>query len=190
VRLFFIWALSLAVVFIAIISFSSTKLEWYDLPVYPYLSLIAGYAVSEIVQSLNNKRIVAIAVIFCVPLYYSIKQSDDSKIPNANKAEERLSDYLYTREMPGVNMNGWKIANTLYDAPLLFYKYKLKDKGQEISIIRPENIKEREKVIAAEDSVKNFIRKNFNYTVTDSFHEVIVYQLKDRRQLTSPVQNP
>ena len=117
--------------------------------------------------------------IFCIPLYYSIKQSHDNNISNGEQKTERIAEYLFIKEKQEFNLNNWSVADNTYTGPFLFYKYKLKEKNQALSVIKSTAIKAQTKVIASNDSIKNYIKTNFNYAVVDTFYEVVAFDIKN-----------
>lgn len=177
------WSILLSLVYILVISISSTKLEWYDMPVYPYLAIISGYAVFRLLEGLTFIKVsrhVVLAILFCIPLFYAIKQSHANDMTNDEQQEERISEYLFQKEATNFNFDGWNVADTTFKGPLLFYKYKLQEKGQHLSITGFQEIKENSHIITKDEGLKKYVRENFIYTVIDSFYEVAAIDVQQR----------
>lgn len=183
----FIWCISLLSVYLCIISYSVTKLEWYDMPLYPYMAIIAGYALYYCLQHLpgvNPAKAATpflITLVFSVPLYYSIKQSHDNDRKPGDRKLERIEDYIFEKSRQGFNFDNYTICDNGYIGPLLFYKYKLQDKGQQIKLADTSAIQAPTMLIATNDSIKNYVLQKFNCTVADSYNELVVLNVKSRK---------
>lgn len=182
-----VWALSLIVCQLTIISLSVTKLEWYDMPLYPYLAIVAGYAIYFCLERLSifsKESIVpywALLLVFSVPLYYSIKQSHDNDRKPGDRKMECIEDYIFDKSKKGFNFNNYCIIDNHYNGPMLFYKYKLQDKGQQINLIDTSQIKAPCKLIVANDTIRAAISKKFNYTVIDSYVDLTVLNIESNK---------
>ncbi len=177
------WALSLIVSYLTVISLSITKLEWYDMPLYPYLAIITGFGIYysfrefKILKKHSPFMPLVMILIFCVPIYYAIKHSRDNEIGPGEKKLERIAEYIYTRNSQGLNLDNYNVINTWYDEQSLFYKYLLQEKNEHIRLIDTIAIKPQTKVICSDTLVKKFIQKKFSNSVIDRFDEVTVYQI-------------
>ena len=183
----FIWCISLICCQLFIISYSVTKLEWYDMPLYPYLAIIAGYAIYYCLKNLprfNHANVtmpLLIILLFSIPLYFAIKQSHDNDRKPGDRKMERVEDYLFEKEKQGVNLNNYTVCDNSYLGPMLFYKYKLQDKGQQIKLADTSSIQAPTMLIAANDTIKNYVLHKFNCTVTDSWNELVVLDVKSKK---------
>ncbi len=183
----FIWCISLITVYLFIISYSVTKLEWYDMPLYPYLAIVTGYAIYYCLQNLpafdpsKATMPLAIIIVFSIPIYFAIKQSHDNDRKPGDRKIERVEDYLFEKEKQGANFNNYTICDNSYLGPMLFYKYKLQDKGQQIKIADTSAIQAPTMLIAANDTIKNYVLSKFNCTIADSWNELVVLNVKSKK---------
>ncbi len=74
----------LILTFWGVISFSKTKLDWYDAPLFPFLALVAGYVISEIYKLLKESvnagkagTYILIVLIIIITFYYPNKTLRD-----------------------------------------------------------------------------------------------------------------
>ena len=163
-----------------VISGSTTKLEWYDMPLYPYMALLSGSLIFMLINKISNQRTVLILLsgIFVLPLYNLIKQSYSNSMYGWEYANERGAEYLFEKINQGADINNWAVADTSFNGPFLFYKYRLKEKNQILRILKPEEITEKDKVIVTDNKIKQYINKKFQINVIDSSDEVMVYEIK------------
>jgi 4-amino-4-deoxy-L-arabinose transferase-like glycosyltransferase len=181
------WAISLFISQFLFISFSATKLYWYDTPLYPYMAIVTGYGISYIITNIKVLKVKTayqyfiIPAFFCIPLYFAIKHSHDNIISDNERKAERISEYIYTREREGMNFDNFAVTDNSFIGPMLFYKYNLNEKGQHINIMDTSEIRPNNQVIVKNDTIKEHIRHKFNYTVVDNFHEVTVFKIGTRK---------
>lgn len=184
-----IYLLSLILCYFVIISISTTKLEWYDLPIIPFLSILSAYCLfillnNAMITDIKNKSII-IALIFLIPLYYSFRNSYKSEIDPSEKKLEALTEYAFKNKKTSV-LNGTTFITNVFDRPLFFYKYYLNTKSQDFSIQNHINsIKENQIIIVSDDSLKIALKNKYNYTILDSIKSVQRIQITGIRAITS-----
>ncbi len=182
-KLISVYVLSLIVTYFLIISISVTKLEWYDLPLFPIVSFCSGYVIYVLIKQLhsktNNKRLVlgAYLIFFILPTYFAIRQSFKNEIPTGEKQLEILSEYAFK------NKNNNELNNTLFytnvfERPLYFYKYYINTKNADFNITNELNdINIHSIVIVANDTLKNRLNKKFKTQVISTYKSVTKYQI-------------
>lgn len=98
-----LWSLALAGIFFLVISMASTKLEWYDTPLFPYLALVSGYAVfyfvKQVAQS-DSIKYIFIGLIFIIPIFLAIRQSEKSEISAGEKKWSNWPNFFIKRNPP------------------------------------------------------------------------------------------
>ena len=183
-NLIWVWSISLILAHFLILSFSVTKLEWYDMPLYPYLAIVAGYAIYYLLKRLNYFKTASIwlpltlALIFSIPICYAVKQSYENTRPEEDRKKERIADYIFMKRREGFNFNNYCICDNAYLGPYLFYKYKLKEENQNITIVDTSQIKAPMIVMASNDTIKNYVLKKFDCVVMDSFANLLILDVK------------
>ena len=88
-----------------------------------------------------------------------------------------INIYQYEKEKNGFNFNGWKVINKWFDGQILFYKYKLADKHQIISMADENNLAKGDKVFLINEEAKKIIELKYNYNVVENFKEVTAYEI-------------
>ncbi len=165
---------SLFVCYFLIISSSVTKMCWYDLPLYPTLSVFAGYALYALISKLNVhqkpvQNILMLFFVFLIPLYFAFRNSYKSEIKPGEKGLEILTEYAYKNKNSGT-LNQVTFLTMYFDRPLYFYKYKLNAKGMDFNITNSvDSLKENSVVIVAEDSLKNRLLNKYNPIILEEY---------------------
>ncbi len=181
------WSISLILSQLLIISFSSTKLEWYDMPLYPYMAIVAGYGIYYCIKRLKyfNPNTIrfpfVIVLLFSIPLYFAIKQSMTNNRTEGERKLERVADYLFMKENEGFNFNNYYVSDDWYIGQPLFYKYKLKEDNQNLYLVDTTGIKPNTKLIVSDTAIKSYIMKKYNYVVSDTYYNVSVFDIKENR---------
>ncbi len=117
-------------IYLLIISLSITKLEWYDMPIYPYLAVITAYPLVLLFQNIKMnenpisgfKVIFIIIIIFAYPYYIIFNKSQGNTISNGEKRLEANERYIFKRIEENKNLNEVKVYYAGYKGSLLFYK--------------------------------------------------------------------
>lgn len=130
-----IFGLFYLICYLLIISYSKTKLYWYDNPLYPIAALVIGVGISEIFNALNNyfsinalKRqlIFALTVIsiFSIPYFnttYNLVYKQEILSFDQYNPRIMYRDYFQEvfKDMP--QLNNFTAVSNKYNAHLIFY---------------------------------------------------------------------
>jgi hypothetical protein len=125
--------------FLICVSLASTKLEWYDTPLYPWLAMLTAIGLGWILSPLVGERLwwkqtVVLAFLFLGPYLVLFGRSQGNTIPAAEMRVEAIERYLFVRGPDDPNLAGVKIFYTGWNGGLLFYKYKFADSGTTIKL--------------------------------------------------------
>jgi len=176
--------LVLTLSYLVIITLSITKLTWYDMPLYPLLSIMSGYAIYYLIETIfKEKKIVfqytLIFSIFIFPYYLMFNKSQVNFIPKGERDLESNEIYLYNSIKKGEDLDGVKVLTKNWNGSLLFYKYKLQDKNQHISIIYNLNeVKKGDKVLISDSKLKQEIVSKYHYIEINKNQKSILYQIQ------------
>lgn len=177
------------VTYMIIITLSITKLEWYDMPLYPLLAIISGYAGYKIFEIIPIskfsclKQTIIVFLFFSIPICYAIKNSHDQSLLASEKKMQRLAEYIFIREKSGFDFSGWSVIDKWSNGQLLFYKYKLAEKNQTIRFADENNLKNGDKVFLMNEDSKRIIESKYEYKIIDTFNEVTAYEIIKVKQL-------
>jgi hypothetical protein len=133
--------------YLLVISISETKLQWYDLPVFPYISIMAAvffYILFRLIKSsdlfgkglLKSVTPAFIIIFFFAAPYFNIyKQNKAEYLPHQDPQIHRISHFL--RDVEEGSEDVPQSITILYDGEFqhfLFYVYQLEEKGYEINL--------------------------------------------------------
>ena len=174
----FVFLILLFTGYFLIISFSVTKVDWYDLPLYPILSIFCGYALYTLISTFNSFQspsynALGLLFIFMLPLYFAFRNSYKSEVKPSERKLEILNEYAF-RNKKNQSLNGVIFLTNYYERSLYFYKYRLNTKGQDFTITNSiDNLKENNIVVVAEDSLKNELLKRLKTKTLDEYRTVL-----------------
>jgi len=171
-----------------IISLAKTKLEWYDLPLYPFLSLQTGILIYMILQALNNylstqtgKAIMA-ALLFSLVFFIPFRQTEKyihhfREKPwdiEPHKQGYLLHDYIKKKK----NLNNYVFCYEGYDGQIDFYIKKLQAEGTLVQLQNTvENISGRKMVVVSQEKLNNELVAKYAVEKIDARFGCIIYQL-------------
>jgi 4-amino-4-deoxy-L-arabinose transferase-like glycosyltransferase len=181
-----------AVLFLAIISASKTKLPWYDLPLFPLFAMLAALMFFQIGFLPARKMRVNANYIFPIVLtavtlwpayqtYNFIKwQNDDLGSDNFYAISYFLRDGL----------NGKRDCNSViylykdYTPQSRLYLKRMKDVGikmRERDYYLNNKFSAGDRVIVGEEAVGNYIENAYDYALLESFYNVKYYLIKSAK---------
>lgn len=183
----------LVFVYLIIISISITKLEWYDMPIYPYLSIIAAYPIFLLIQNISIKgkpisiryTILLITFIFLYPYFLIFNKSQANIIGNGEKQLEASESYIFKRIKEGKNLNGINVYYCGFKGSLLFYKYELSEKSQKIKLCDNESFCINDKVLVSNDSLKKILLNKYEVSIIDNYDYAQLYLIDKLRTPSS-----
>lgn len=173
---------TLALSFLLIISLSVSKLPWYTMPIYPFLSLFAAISIHHIINStISNKKLFypIICIIFIYPYYYIFGKSQSnpySSYENINEASER---YIFNEIKQNTYTDSSFILHSGTETALKFYEYKLRENGKTLFIAKNVNFKKNSTIIVSQPNLINELKKRYNYQLLDSSHYAIKVKIID-----------
>lgn len=170
-----------------VISYSRTKLEWYDLPMYPFMAIIIGSFIFYIFdwlekdeQSNRNLFHNTLPYIFLFLMFLNPYRDMANKIymPEEKNYEEemyRLTYFLKKATEGKYDLHGKYLAKEGYMPHNHFYMLMLQEQGISFSEKQLHEISPTDSIIAYQPNIKNEIEKNFNYTVTNEVGPIKTY---------------
>ncbi len=188
-----LFTLLIIVQYFLTISFSHTKLSWYDLPLYPFLSVLVSIPIFWIFTKLRYNKFLnsnlfykTIPFLIVIAIFISSYQSIINKVfkPKENPWDQEfynISYFMKDAVKSNKNFNNHLLVYHGYNAHLYFYTKLLNDKKQNIKIISKEEIKGSETIIADQKETKEYIEDNFLYEIIEKYKNVNVYKLEKPR---------
>lgn len=175
----------LVATYLVIITFSITKLEWYDMPLYPIISIIAAYPLYYIIQTLisdsNPKRwiqqVLIIIVVFIYPYHMMFDKSQGNRIAAGEKKQEANELYLFSRINQKNNLDKITVYYSEYTGSLLFYKYKLAELNQEIELSNTGEFHLNDKILVSNDSLIHRMHEQYTFSTIDQLENAQLVQI-------------
>jgi 4-amino-4-deoxy-L-arabinose transferase-like glycosyltransferase len=154
--------------FFILISFSSTKLYWYDMPVYPYLSILAAYGIIVFLEKSQTKKPYFVIGIICMyPYWLMFRQSQENAIPSGESILEANEKFIFKRANNKSLPGSFTVYSANWPGSLLFYQYKLQNQGITMRISKNNNFKRNEIVLLSDDSLLNELRNCYTIKVLE-----------------------
>lgn len=168
IKRFLLYSFALIISYLSIITISVTKLEWYDMPIYPYLSILASYFIWFFISNLKTDKIIIkyfiLGIILFYPYWLMFNKSQRNIIEYGERYLEAKEMFIFENNKKGENLKSIKIFNNSWKGSLLFYKYKLANQNLEI-INNIDNINVGDKILVSEDKLKDNLLHNFKTSI-------------------------
>lgn len=179
--------------YLLLISAAKTKLQWYDVPLYPLLALIVAiphFFFFNILKSINwsdskvarNFLPFLFLIAIIIPSY--LKVLDRSFLPVEDSEEKSFYDIGYFLKEA---VNGEHEVNNhflLYDgyyAQNLFYLKMLENKGINLRFKSWEALSENDKVIIPQDYIRQYVQAHYKVDTLSEKGSIITYQILSKK---------
>jgi len=172
--------------FLIIISLAKTKLSWYDLPMYPFITLIIGIGFNWIFEKLKkfnftNTNHLFFKVLFLLTIFIFPYTLTSKRLIFAEKSREvNLSSYLKAAVENNKNINDYYIINPGYEPQNLFYINILKDRKININYKKWNTLNADDIVFFDKIKIKDSIENNYKYSFIEKFGNVYTYRIKQK----------
>jgi len=177
-----------------IISLAKTKMEQYELPLFPFLSLIVAVMIYYIFNYLKdelvankylNFNIIPYVFIFIIVLSPYQKIIGKVYCPKESEVEEgyyQFSHFLQDAVKSRHSIKNYCVCFQDYNAHLLFYVNILNDRNQNITFKHSKNLLSGDLVVASQDGVKEYIENNYIFETTGNYKSVKKYKILGEKQ--------
>ncbi|RYD98654.1 MAG: hypothetical protein EOP54_06930 [Sphingobacteriales bacterium] len=180
--------------FSLVISFSQTKLLWYDAPLYPFLAIITAipiytaylYLAKQVADAPKWKRLLPVAgisIVFLIPYFSTTNKIARTPEYAENERVFAISRYLIKGIKEKVPLNGYKVVAEGYVPHIMSYIYMANEKGINLKRITSRELQPGDKVIVEEDPVKALIQQNFDFELLHNEDYVEIYHLLQPKDL-------
>lgn len=173
--------------FLLIISSAKTKLIWYDLPMYPFMSIIASIGLYSLYQFLNAKfqkkqnilPVVIISVLMIIPYIRILNSSLFSKEKGdmGNPNYHDMSYYLREATEGKHDLNGMICLFDEYVPQNQFYIYALNHRSVDIRYEWGVICQSGRQYIVQSDQLKSYIENTCQFEIINTYNSVTVYRI-------------
>ncbi len=178
------------IIYLLLISLSSTKLAWYTAPLFPLLALVCANSIyiiyRNIIESTSSSivpqalRIIAfimLVMFFFHPYYNIIDKVYKPRETHDGESFYLLSHYLMESVDGEHNLEGYKVCHDDYTGHLEYYVNKLVEMGVDIEFCEAESLKEGDKVIFHRETIMKEIEDRFEYSKIENYYSVQMLQI-------------
>jgi 4-amino-4-deoxy-L-arabinose transferase-like glycosyltransferase len=175
IKNFVLYCAILCAIYFLIITFAATKNYQYDAPIYPFAALLIGIGLVIIFDSVlerynylrfkNAGFIGILFLLFAMPFYNVFNKN----ITYPDKANyPRYSTYLKLLKSDHSEIKKYTVANSYYNAHLLFYTnaYNLKDPKADIKVLfytDPKCLEDT--IVTCENEVYDYYKNNYSIEI-------------------------
>lgn len=181
------------ITFFIVISASQTKLEWYDVPLYPFLAIVIAVFIYYIFNFLENSKwasqslminVLPFIFLFLIGINPYGMMIDKTYKPKENKIDEKFYEigyYLKDALRGKYNIDGHFLLYDGYYAQNLFYLNILNDKGIAVSMKDWTQLESQDRVIASQKMVKLYVEEHYDHEIIFVKGNVITYKINERK---------
>lgn len=183
-----------ALTFFLVISTAQTKLDWYDVPMYPFLSVLVSFFIYFIFNLLKHNNFFSSQLQYnilpFVFLYFLFNKPymeifDKTYTPKEKSWDEAFFEpsYLMRDAIKGkTDLNGYYLVQDGYHANNLFYIKALQDKGVRIDFKNRENLEAGDNVIAFQPEIINYISKHYKSSIYKKRKNIVFYKIEAKKK--------
>lgn len=196
--------------FLLIISLSKTKLSWYDSPVYPFMSIIAGcgiYFIYNFITLIINENLFKNSDVFSfknfnqvllgllvfrflfIPYLSILEKTKFNEERDWARHEYKLTYFLRDalngkHDLKEID-NSYIVLNPSIPVKpqLEFYQLLLKKKGVEITIKEKDKLTLGDIVYAYQDEVNNYLKENYEIKLEKEYKDNINYMFLKKYEI-------
>lgn len=190
-----IYCLLVSLVFLFVITGSGTHYGWYDMPIYPLLSLVTAFALYWMLEALLEyeakwskfpTKILAYGLVlaFCIPSYNQILNEETSFSERNDEPFYDVSYYLKEALDGQRDLNGYLFVYEGYFPHNLFYINQLRDyKNVDIQVVRKADTLEKgDKIIIYQETIKEDINNYYEYDIIEEYKSARVLLITGRKK--------
>jgi len=182
------------VLFFLVISFSKTKLLWYDVPMYPFISILIAVFIYWVFQFLSNSKwinqvfsinVVPFVFLFVIgfdPYQEVLERTYTPKRHDSWSDFYSVSYYLKNAVKGKHDLNNQYVLYEGYNTHNLFYIKLLNEKGTNISFKDWTDLSPGDIVIAHQPHVREYVEQHYMHEVKRADGNVITYEIYGEKE--------
>jgi 4-amino-4-deoxy-L-arabinose transferase-like glycosyltransferase len=164
-----------------LISISTTKLFWYDMPLYPFLACVAAIPIYVLFSqffevSSGSKYFAALILIFIIPYRKMFFESQSHKMPYGDRVTEMTSLYLHHQTKQNLEEN-ITVFHYGYAGSALCYTYMYADQGKELKIKYEPQFSLGEKVFVSHENLIQVLNSKYETHTLETFETGVLVNI-------------
>jgi hypothetical protein len=182
----------MVITYLLIISASQTKLAWYDVPLYPYLSILIALIINYIAElayklDLPKPKKDLVKYLFLVMVLFVPYQRIFHKtyLPREDPTEKEFYEigYYLKRAINGEhNLNDSYLLYDGYNLHNLFYIKILNEQGIQVDFKDWTALETTDLVFTHQDNVKQYVKDNYLFEIVEEDGKVSTYLITGLRE--------
>lgn len=193
IRRLLIFSGILALLYLLTISFSGTKLAWYDAPLYPFLAIIAAAVIYNFFTLLSaganstafsRQHLMPYIFLFVLFLFPYRDIVDKVYKPREIPREQgfyMISHYLQDAVRGNHDIFNHTVCYDGYNLHLRYYTDQLNKKGQHVTFADVSQLKEGSLVLFSQENIQKDIERTYFYQEESSHYNVKIYRINGTR---------
>jgi 4-amino-4-deoxy-L-arabinose transferase-like glycosyltransferase len=169
----------LVIFYFGVISFGGTKLEWYEVPLFPFLSILASIPLYYIFGLLKNSHRINrqfsfnvmpylfLFIVFLMPYSRIIQKVYKPEENDVEKEFYQMSYYLRDALKSGYDVKDHYVCFDGYTMQLQLYLDLLSDRSQNVGIKNWQDLEPCDPVIASQANVQKEIEGRYDAEITE-----------------------
>ena len=187
------YVLLLILVYLLIISLAATQLEWYDVPLFPVMALPVALLLYTGWQWLSgspvlSKRIKPLAlflafafIVFYVPYGRMLGKTFEPQEYPEERVFYRIGHFLQDARDGLYSLDGFRLLQVDYSAHNDIYLEWMRYEGTDVARTSFEMLEPGDRLIIFQDHVKEQIDAHWSYEIMDTYYEILLIRLEQRR---------
>jgi len=184
-----LFSILMIVTFFLVISTSKTKVEWYDVPLYPFLAILIAIFIGFVFDLLQNHKwvnqtlklnvmpYIFLFLIGIAPYQKIIDKTYKPKEYTWDKNFYEIGYFLKDAIRGKYNINNNYLLYDGYNAHNLFYLNILNDKGTRISFKDWTMLDPLDITIAHQKNVKQYVEEHYEHEIIHVVGNVVIYKI-------------
>jgi len=173
-----------------VISYSETKLEWYEIPLFPFLAMVVAISLYTMFKLIYNsvevkrvmgKNVLPFVLLFgllFMPYKTTYERIEHFSENSWEKESYELSYFLKDAEKEKRVLKNHLICYAGYHPHLSYYVNLYNDRGWKMDFRNIQDLKSGDLVIATQQEVKSEIEKTFSFEELESYYSIKRYRIK------------
>ncbi|OFY95507.1 MAG: hypothetical protein A2309_09230, partial [Bacteroidetes bacterium RIFOXYB2_FULL_35_7] len=188
---FLLFSFSLVLFFFFLISYSQTKLQWYDAPLYPYLALICAAPVTWMIKLISDspvftkpyhKIIISTLFILTIFFYPYKKIMKDISFGDGYYWKHLLYGHFMKKMQ---HQKSYSVIYNGYNASADFYIRTFNDKGYKIFKKVPATIVRHDTIMVCEENVLQQIKQDYEISILNEWNTCCMIKIDGYKNLNA-----
>lgn len=186
----------LVIIFFMVISTAKTKLQWYDVPMYPFFSMLVAAIITAVFNVLKNLSpytmstlkhnllpYVFLFIVFITPYQKVINRTNKDFEYSWDKDFYEMGYFLKSAVNKNYKVNKCFLLQDGYYPNFDFYTNILKDQGLNFKVKDYKKLTIGDSVITCDPAIKNYLENQYNFEILEQYNNVLKYKITGIKQL-------